>query len=360
MPLNESRHLITDPLPVLNPSRLDYVDSLRGISALLVVFSHAFSSLTYNELNLNIGKVGVFIFFMISGFVIPFSLKNGDAPYSKFIISRFFRLYPAYWLSIVLACAVMLLSDTTFPSWKTILANATMLQMGIGIPNIIGVYWTLFIEVIFYFSCVVLFGMKILQKPSKIVTVFILLCGASLFFSALRYLYHAKLPVAVPLGLTLMYFGCAWRFFVVDHSALVKKLAPIMLSSLVAVTALSSYLSYSWDSEITETWESYAVAYALAPCLFVFFTTKFRIESTVAVFFGAISYSLYLVHHPIIDLFKTISMSYFQSIAWPMLLAAILVSIVFSYFVFRFIEMPSVRLGKKLGTTVSQSEPIKT
>lgn len=60
----------------ISMSRLGYVDSLRGISALLVVFSHAFHPLTFNEYFINIGKVGVFIFFHDKRFCYPVFIQE--------------------------------------------------------------------------------------------------------------------------------------------------------------------------------------------------------------------------------------------------------------------------------------------
>ena len=53
----------------------------------------------------NAGRFGVALFFLISGFVIPFSFKE-PRPLLRFALSRFFRLYPAYWLSLMLALLI--------------------------------------------------------------------------------------------------------------------------------------------------------------------------------------------------------------------------------------------------------------
>jgi peptidoglycan/LPS O-acetylase OafA/YrhL len=334
--------------PTQQASRLDYIDSLRGISAMLVVFSHAFVSATHNSLNINLGQVGVFVFFMISGFVIPFSLKQGESPYKRFLLSRFFRLYPAYWFSIVLACGIWFLTGEHQPSLKNLAANATMLQMAIGAPNLIGVYWTLFIELIFYASCVILFSLGILDKPKRMIAVFFALCAASLAVSLARYTMHAKLPVAIPLALCLMYFGCVWRSAVVERDiAAISFLRP-MLACLAITAVASCYLSYSWDTSLKEGWLSSSIGYVISLCAFILFTTKIKIRFAIPVFLGAISYSLYLVHHPIIELFQHMSKSMFAAVVWPMMLAAIAAAVMLSIVVYRLIEMPSVRAGKRV------------
>lgn len=56
---------------------------------------------------MDLGRIGVVVFFAISGFIIPTSLNHRSLhPVRKFLISRLFRLYPLYWISIILGIAV--------------------------------------------------------------------------------------------------------------------------------------------------------------------------------------------------------------------------------------------------------------
>ena len=91
-------------------NRFAALDALRGIAALLVVWQHT-SEYFINQPGMppdgsgmlelfkaiDPGRIGVICFFLISGFIIPSSLRsNGNAPLTEFSIKRFFRLYPAY------------------------------------------------------------------------------------------------------------------------------------------------------------------------------------------------------------------------------------------------------------------------
>lgn len=105
----------------------------------------------------NFGPFGVSIFFLISGFVIPFSCRAKSA--KGFILSRALRIYPTYALSLSLTlCAVYVTSimfwDVTPDiNWKTILANITLTQTIFMTPSIDLVNWTLAIEIKFYLAC---------------------------------------------------------------------------------------------------------------------------------------------------------------------------------------------------------------
>ncbi len=86
--------------------RVQSIDLLRGIAALMVVYCHilpptalgdeSLLSLVLNLLRNEIfqrGQLGVALFFIISGYVVPFSLvETGEGGIGKFVISRFMRL----------------------------------------------------------------------------------------------------------------------------------------------------------------------------------------------------------------------------------------------------------------------------
>ncbi|HKE48988.1 MAG TPA: acyltransferase family protein, partial [Rhodanobacteraceae bacterium] len=88
-------------------ARLRYIDALRGIAALLVLWLHVANY--YRTLSpetaahvrwlndfvstIDIGRIGVVVFFLISGFVVPFSIRaDSAAPVQGFAIRRFFRI----------------------------------------------------------------------------------------------------------------------------------------------------------------------------------------------------------------------------------------------------------------------------
>ncbi|MFB7472187.1 acyltransferase family protein [Kitasatospora sp. NPDC056184] len=113
------------------------------------------------------GWLGVELFFVISGFVICMSCW-GKRP-GEFFVSRVVRLYPGYWVAVLLTGAVVL----TFGQYArtfaarglhvdTVVANLTMLQEPLGMRHVDGVYWTLWVEMRFYllFALVVAAGLS--------------------------------------------------------------------------------------------------------------------------------------------------------------------------------------------------------
>lgn len=138
-------------------TRLSSLDALRGLAALGVVVYHY--SMRFPEMvaaarpspfAFQLGYYGVHLFFMISGFVILMSLdKSGGR---GFIKSRFIRLYPLYWASVLLTSAVLLAAGGTLAKISTgqIAVNLTMLEDYFKTAPIDGVYWSLSYELGFY------------------------------------------------------------------------------------------------------------------------------------------------------------------------------------------------------------------
>lgn len=142
-------------------NRINEIDLLRFIAALMVVFFHFsfrghaaddMSVLGYEPLApaFKYGYLGVQLFFMISGFVILMTATG--ASLRRFTISRAVRLYPAFW-----ACCTLTFLFTLWlgpPRYVATvaqyLANMTMLSGFMGIPSIDGAYWSLFVEIRFY------------------------------------------------------------------------------------------------------------------------------------------------------------------------------------------------------------------
>ena len=150
-------------------SRLAWLDALRGFAALCVVFDHE-TSLVLRSLHaylyqwLNFGQYGVFVFFLVSGYIIPASLERKGS-IRGFWISRAFRLYPLYLLAIAVAAVAYELGYGTLrgaqhhplaavASWLLMIPN---LLTGPNVPN---VTWTLSYEMVFYLLLAALFSVR--------------------------------------------------------------------------------------------------------------------------------------------------------------------------------------------------------
>lgn len=141
--------------------RLKELDVLRGIAALNVVIFHYTSKFrlnfghNYSPLyDWELGRYGVELFFMISGFVIFMSLQH-NISIEAFARKRFVRLYPEYWICVCLTFLVLTIArdpKIATVSMPVLMLNLTMIHGVFDISNVDGVYWSLIPELIFYFS----------------------------------------------------------------------------------------------------------------------------------------------------------------------------------------------------------------
>jgi peptidoglycan/LPS O-acetylase OafA/YrhL len=140
--------------------RFALLDALRLLAALAVLVFH-FTARTTDAWSLPIrsqapavfdvtkyGLFGVDLFFVISGFVIL--MTAWGRPVRDFVASRISRLYPAYWVCVLLTAAVLLIDGARWFRASDVLVNLSMLQEAFGIEHIDGVYWTLWVEMRFY------------------------------------------------------------------------------------------------------------------------------------------------------------------------------------------------------------------
>ncbi len=101
------------------------------------------------------GNYRVLLFFTISGFAIFFTLDR-IRTVADFMVNRFARLYPAYLVAMLLTLSVEYLDHATqlLIGPVAVLANVTMLQGFAFMPEVDGAYWTLTVEIAFYFCMI--------------------------------------------------------------------------------------------------------------------------------------------------------------------------------------------------------------
>ncbi|WP_100259508.1 acyltransferase family protein [Qipengyuania seohaensis] len=346
-------------------ARYAFVDSIRGIAALMVIYLHIAEQLLqsreyYSDLEISLftlftayfdaGKIGVIMFFAVSGYVIPFSLlKKRKRPLLSFAIGRFMRLYPAYWLSILAMVLVVAWQGNPFDSF-TIAANATMLQGFVGIQNIQGLYWTLQIELVFYGLCVVLFFFGLLGSQKWVTATAIATLAGAFALAVARWATGMGFPVALPLALFAMFIGMTWRTATLDKDETSMRHFRLLIALFVISIPLISLLAYNADAANNETWYRYTLSYFTAMGLFILMTSWWKISNPFLSFLGTISYSVYLFGWVCTQIIETAFPSVLTgAIPGHALIAlASIMTIVVSTAIYYLVEKPSIELGRKL------------
>jgi peptidoglycan/LPS O-acetylase OafA/YrhL len=127
-----------------NHQRLQTLDVFRGVAATMVLIYHLIP-------NFYVGQFGVQLFFIVSGFVIYLTIDKSKSP-KEFLLKRFVRLYPTYWVCITITTLVLIFlkQNQWIPTVKQFLVNFSMCQELVNVDSIDRVYWSLLPELFFY------------------------------------------------------------------------------------------------------------------------------------------------------------------------------------------------------------------
>jgi len=346
--------------------RFTVVDALRGIAALAVLFHHL---LFNSELQITLwdvfprcfsefchnGAFGVEIFFVLSGFVITHSLRNVPLTargVGNFMLRRQLRLDPPYWTLLILTVAAMYLESRVpwmerkpLPTWLDFGTNMFYLQNIFvmlhwpGSFSIMGVAWTLCLEVQFY-----------------IVFILLLLAGKYLGRSAGRELAYSAALVTL-LGIVSPFaqrsapnynFFVEWWFYfaagVLCYWAVNRAgFRPVFIAFLILVTLLALF------HDPTPILIGAATALLLYTAGRMGALTRW-LDYAPLQYLGKISYSLYLSHLLVAIYvlrlgYRLTGNNHAGAVFW--FLFAGLVSIGAAHVMYLLVERPSVRFAAR-------------
>jgi peptidoglycan/LPS O-acetylase OafA/YrhL len=320
-------------------NRILVLDSLRGLACLSVVLFHFTSKyaeifeskLTTNFIDFKYGGIGVSFFFIISGFVIFLSIKNVRSA-KHFLKKRFLRLYPIFWICMLLTFVVMNLSplDIFHREYMDLLANVTMVPDVFGYKRIDGAYWSLLPEIMFYICVAGLIVINKVQDVRLLSIVWLLLMFGSLFMDImpLRILFNLKFGYLFLIGINfyeikfkkpsfynhLIITGCILMGLLKTEN----NIKQILLITIVIVFYLFVYDKLNW------------------------------LKTKPLIFLGKISYPLYLIHQFIgyLIIYFLINSGIHNPVV--LLLAPIIILIIVSFILTDFIEKPLVKALKKI------------
>ncbi|MEU2428004.1 acyltransferase [Streptomyces sp. NPDC007861] len=285
------------------------------------------------------GYLGVQLFFVISGFVI--CMSSWGKSLGHFFRSRVTRLYPAYWVAIVLTTAACFILPSVFPPLRLdeILLNFTMLQQPMGAERVLGVCWTLWVEAKFY----LLFAIFVVWKGVTYRRVVIFCC---LWLVAGVLARVADHPLTDQIVMR-------------DHAPFfVGGLALYLIHRYGSDLLLWGIVGVSWAFGVryaTSTlWERNPDAYLeKSPYVVVAIVTlAFAVVAAVALgwmrwagwrwltFAGALTYPFYLVHEHIGWFVITVLSRKYHFGAWPTLLVTVGAMLLLAWLIHRFVEKP--------------------
>lgn len=328
--MNLSSYLFSSP-PAFTRHRYAELDLFRFSAAIMVLLYHFTASGIgntahddrYNLIATNtlipwvteasrFGFLGVNLFFMISGFIIFVSAASRSAV--DFAVNRAIRLYPTYWLSIIFTLIVLygfLGMDFSLPL-TNILANLTMVQPYLGVRHLDAVYWTLVVELHFYFLVFLLLITRQMGAWRFWLTLWLLtswfytLFGQPFFYS---YLFEAQYAGYFIAGILFStHYKKRW-----DSWSVAMLIAALFLClyHLPKQIALYNFGEATFGMVMVGN-----LIVLLMFSLFIAFSSgRFTLSSRpLLIWLGALTYPLYLTHHQFgryfIDRFEPLLGSY--------------------------------------------------
>ncbi|MFN5417790.1 MAG: acyltransferase family protein [Flavobacteriia bacterium] len=317
-------------------NEIQSVTMLRGIASLAVCFMHFTGTVNYPTLQKIglFGGYGVHLFFVISGFIIPYSLfqsKYQLKNFFQFILKRIVRLDPPYIFTII---GIILLSYVAQYSTynKSEIINFFNMNSVFHLFYLVDfvdgkwlspVFWSLAIEFQFYLLMGVLFPFISMRKNSLRLLLFFVFCLVPFLFPQ-DYIVSKYLILFLP-GILLFLYKT-------------KEISNVLFVVLVSISIILSSLKFS-------------IAGFICPVLAITVILFLKNTFTFFMFLGKISYSLYLIHTPIgTDGFIQFFQNYISSdLGRLILMLATFPFTIFCAWIFNMtIERPTLNLSKKI------------
>lgn len=373
------------------PRRVESLDGLRGVAALVVVIHHSFllfpalAVIHYTHVPISDmgswewwwthtplhilwdGSSSVFIFFVLSGMVLVFPvLRSDNFGWLAYYAQRLVRLYVPVWGAVALAVAIIVtiprigtmdnawLEHHLELTWKAVVQDLTLLR---GAGQVASPLWSLEWEVLFSLFLPVYFWVA--RKWSHLSTLKFGLCIAASGFGAVidskALTYLPMFLVGVVMAVERRRLDLAARRIDQSSSPTIRWFAAVVIA-LSLLTAPWLLMPSDANRYLIEA-SSGLVLVGAALAVFIAWQwqpAKTALGSRPAQWLGRISFSLYLTHEPIV-----IAVGYLAGpgqVAWAVPVG-ISCSLIVAVLFYHVVERPGHRLAKAVHSRLSTRRP---
>ena len=347
------------------------LESMRGVAAFAVVYNHAVSFInsagglsstpfskhtTFMQSLLVLASVfsaggAVILFFVLSGYVLSLSFLRNEQPMltqvGPYLVRRVFRLFPAMWLSILAFAAILWIVPDHVVGW-TINPSLVVRALTLQNYNANPVIWTMYVEA----SCSVLLpALVAATRRSRIVGVLIFVAAGVVSFMPLRFDNPMRFVVCFQAGV-LLACNPSWT------DRIIKPL-PVFLTGMLVIFIqnISNVGGGAWFVPLDTTGSIMLLTAVLASSRSRYFEW---LDLKPVEFFGRISYSVYLFHLvPLFLLTQALALGLLGSGYFLpkliMIVGTIAAIIPIASLTYRWVEVPSIRLGRRLSDRLSRA-----
>lgn len=376
-------------------ARIDAIEGLRGWLAITVVICHLMSATNvatfykFDRYTMMVGGGAVDVFILLSGFVIAGLILRRQESWPSYITQRAFRLFPAYWIALTLGGIAMFLQQDAFEfmTWRDsplfqdnrkghtanfeavlsqpitqILVHVALLQS--AVPPVLVPYapqsilvpaWSLSLEWQFYLVAPLLVWV-LRQRIWALALVACVLVSMKVFASAPldEWVSWTSLPKYLP----LFVIGILTRLalphvrLISDHAWLVALVVLGFGLQLGVLPAIPVFLAFAAlmtrhsddQNKLRLLDKSFSLAFISKP----------------AQWLGARSYSIYIIHYPILSIASWALLRFYPFTRLEALgvlaLVVLPLTIIASDIIYRYVEIPGIALGKRLAAHWAKSD----
>lgn len=317
------------------------IQLLRGVAAMFVAIAHFRTVAPYNIDNefLSMFAFGVDLFFVISGYVMAtmvykYKIIGSDFYISSgFFLARALRILPSMWVSMLIYFSIV----GFYSGVENFTYSVFLLPSPNGSYSDLSVFflepqWSLGFELIFYFFV----SLSILKTPLRYIGIFILIllisysCGYDYYLSPLYYDFFAGFLAFKLRGVLI-------------NSVFSHYILSIVFSFMLILMSFY-YRRYAGDIYNIER----SLAFGTIAAMLIVILNSLRGELSSALYvmllpISKISYSIYLIHMPILMIFVQLKIDVPYFMALFLFLFLVLIA---SYVFYLLFEKPSHKLSK--------------
>lgn len=368
-----------------NKNKLDYIDALRGIAVIGVVMVHTHQNFHTDTgaKFIALGQYGVMLFYIVSAFTLMLSLSSRNKieinPISNYLIRRFFRIAPLFYIAIILYIIRLYIfpDDVKLSEIINTGYNITPLDVLLTFTFLNGWYyktinfivpggWSVAVESNFYLilpfiylfannikkTIILFFASIFLQKTlTKLIYIFIEPSLNEIDSISLGIYCGMWLPNQIPIftmGILMFHLIANKNNSKTIEFVLKKEI--LVCASIVFVLA-STTIPINYKSRYVNLDYFYMLGILTFSTLLSQYPTKF-IVNKLTTYIGNVSYGVYLIHFLVIQAILFVKIKYIPTeynfsffIAFPI---ALTTSVFIAKIANKYIELPTQRIGKNI------------